>query len=126
METKIINVKTNGGPITVNINADRFPQSVAGNVWRYKADKTKDGKAGIFNSHVHDVQLGGPTDINQKFFLVRVRVIAQNDDPPTPYQVVISVLQNGVVITSEIPEGGSGRLGKDDIVFDYKFQIVAS
>jgi hypothetical protein len=124
VEPKVINVSANG-VISVKIDADKFPQSVAGNVWRYLPTKEKDGKAGFFNSHIKEIPLGAPADINEKFFLLRAVVISQNDNPPTPYQLIVSVLQNGQELAKEVPENGSGPLGKEDIVVDYKFQIVA-
>ncbi len=123
MEVREIIISKEAGPVIVTVDARRFPQSVAGNVWRYNADKSFDLKSGIFNTDVRDVPLGTPEELHGKFFYVKGVVISFNDDPPTPYLVTLSVTQGEQTLLSETPKGWSGQLSDKDIGIGYKFQI---
>jgi hypothetical protein len=126
MDVTKIKVEKQNGPVSIIIDASRFPQSVAGIVWRYLKDKKKDGKAGIFNSQVYEVPLGNPSAIDEKYFLVQGVVIHQNDDPPTPYKVKLQVTQNDEVLFEEVPDKWSGQIGDKDVVITYRLQIVTT
>lgn len=124
MPSPVIQATAGGGTITVRISSPDFPQTVAGKVWRYNADKTKDGAAGIFTSDAPEVPLGVPAQVNGKFFLIQGAVLHQNDDPPTPYQVVVTVKQGENVLHEAVPENnGAGQIGSEDIPFTYRFQM---
>lgn len=120
----IIKIPATDKPLTVRISADEYPQAITGVVWRYLADKTADGKAGSFNFEISDVPLGMLEAVNKKLFLVQGVILAHNDNPPTPYQVVVTVLQESQVLNQEIPEdGGEGFLSDKDMPFMYRFSL---
>ncbi|MBD2704045.1 hypothetical protein IC229_25595 [Spirosoma sp. BT702] len=122
----IIPINANGEPISVTLAIPNFPQSIGGVVWRFNADKTFDVKAGLFTTTAGEVPLGAPSVVDDKIFLVEGAVIHHNDNPPTPYQVVVTITQNGKIIHTEVPsENGSGKIGTDNVPFLYRFQLVS-
>ncbi|QMW01502.1 hypothetical protein [Spirosoma foliorum] len=123
----IIPISSSGGPVFVTVAIPKFPQSLAGIVWRYDAKDTFDTKAGMFVTTASEVPLGAPSVINTKKFLVEGAVLSHNDDPPTPYQVVVTVTQDGKILHSEIPSiGGFGKLADKNVPFLYRFQLITS
>jgi hypothetical protein len=124
MNTKLISINISANNVIAKIKATRFPQSIAGKIWRYNDDKSKDGVAGIFKTDKNVVDLGAPDSIQDKLFLVAGVVNHQNDDPPTPYEVTVTIEQDGKILASEVPENnGFGNIGSKNIVFTYAFQI---
>lgn len=127
MNTVIINLKSMSGPVVAKVTCPQFPQSFAGIIWRYNADQSPDKRAGSFTTQLSDVPLGTPAAIKDKIFLIEGAVLQQNDNPPTPYQVIVSFMQNGNLIHQEIPEsGGTGQLSNKNKAFVYLFHIKAS
>ena len=127
MHIATIQAAAHGGPLSVSIKADKFPQSIAGVVWRYKPDKAPDGKAGSFSTQIPEVPLGGPGAISGKFFLIEGAVLHHNDNPPTPYQVVVSVRQGTTVLHTEVPpDSGSGQISNKNVPFVYRFVVEVS
>lgn len=125
MSTKTINMSAAGGPVNINVTCPDTPQSIVGIVWRYNANQTPDGQAGTFKTHSPEISLGQPGDINGKLFLVETVIINQNDSPPTPYEVLVTLTQDGNVLSSEIPQdGGSGTIGDKDIGCVYQFTLI--
>jgi hypothetical protein len=120
----IIPINANSDPLSVTVAVPNFPQSVGGVVWRFKEDKTFDVKAGIFTTTAGEVPLGAPSVVSNKIFLVEGAVLHHNDNPPTPYQVVVTITQNGSVIHTEVPPlNGSGKIGNANVPFLYRFQL---
>jgi hypothetical protein len=127
MKIATVNISTAGGVVSVKVEARQFPQSISGVIWRYKSDKTSDGKAGVFNTQIPEVSLGAPSSIKDKFFLVEGGVLHQNDDIPTPYQVVVTITQGDKVVLEEIPpDGGTGQIENKNIPFWYRFEVKSS
>ena len=116
------------GPLSVELFAPHFPQTPAGVLWRYDSAQQPEGKAGEFSPGVPSVSLGSPASVAGKYFLLEGVVLNQGDNPPTPYQVQVSILQAGVPVHQEVPpDGGSGQIGTADVPFVYRFKIgVAS
>ena len=126
MKISTIEISAQGGSTSVRISSPQFPQTLAGVLWRYDASKNPDGKAGEFTPGIPTVPLGGSSAIDGKFYLIEGAVLHQNDNPPTPYQVVVSFTQDGNVIHEEVPEeNGTGQLGSEDAVFAYRFEMRA-
>lgn len=120
----VISINADGDPLSVTVAIPNFPQSVGGVVWRFNDDKTFDVKAGLFTTTAGEVPLGAPSVINNKIFLVEGAVLHHNDKPPTPYQVVVTITQNGSVIHTEVPSiNGSGKIGTANVPFLYRFQL---
>jgi hypothetical protein len=121
-----ITISAMGGNVTATVSCPKFPQSIAGVIWRYNADQSFDQKAGTFKTDAPDIDLGTPATINGKFFLVEGTVLNQNDNPPTPYEVSVTITQDGQQLSSVVPsDGGAGNIGTQDIPFLYKFNLVA-
>jgi hypothetical protein len=111
-------------PVRVMVDAHKFPQSVAGIVWRYRPDETPDGKLGLFSSEIEELPLGAPSRVKDCFFRVAGTVLQLGDDPPTPYAVQVEVKQGDTVLHQEVPpKGGSGTIGTQDRPFDYRFVV---
>lgn len=122
----IATVKTtgSGGPITAKVAVPQFPQSSAGVIWRYNTDQTFDTRVGIFTTEIQEVPLGAPESISGKHFLVEGAVLHHNDNPPSPYQVVVAILQGGKEVHKEVPpEGGTGQIGDKNVPFIYRFVV---
>jgi hypothetical protein len=123
---KIVKIKVSSqeGSVTVRVTCPRFPESVAGIIWRYNADQEFDQKAGDFQTQHTDVPLGSPETIAGKLFLVEGAVINQNSNPPSPYQVVVSIIQNGKTLHEEVPtDNGTGKIADKNIAFIYRFGL---
>ena len=121
----IIPISPLGGPVFVTISIPKFPQSLAGVVWRYNDNDQFDSKAGMFVTTASEVPLGAPSVIKTKKFLVEGAVLSHNDNPPTPYQVVVTVTQDSKILHSEIPSiGGFGKLADKNVPFLYRFQLT--
>ena len=111
-------------PVKIKISAEEYPQAIVGKVWRYLPDKSPDGAAGKFNMNITEIPLGLPNSVNGKFFLVQGVVLAQNDDPPTQYNVVVAVLQGSQILHQEVPkQGGSGHISNQDVPFIYRLTL---
>jgi hypothetical protein len=115
-----------GPPISLRVASDKFPQSIAGIVWRYNADKSRDGKAGIFGTDAPSFTLGVPASVIDRYYLIEGAVLHQNDDPPTPFLVSVSLSQGAEVLFDGCPaNGGSGTIGNADVPFRFTFRLVA-
>lgn len=125
--TPTIKIKDNSETVSVTVKADKYPQSIAGILWRYKPDFSADGKAGEFSSQISEIPLGLPGGLFEKFFLVEGGILNFQDNPPTPYQVVVTVRQGLETLLEVVPEhGGAGSIGKTDVPFYFDFQLKKS
>jgi hypothetical protein len=114
-----------GGPLAVTVASPRFPQNVSGVLWRFDRAQQPDGQAGSFGPGSQTVSLGTPGEAGGRFFMIEGAVLHQNDNPPTPYEVEVTVSQNGVPLTREVPaEGGSGMIGSENQAFLYRFAVA--
>ena len=100
--------------VIARVSAEQFPQVIIGHVWRYLANSTKDGRVGMFSTRRPDVPLGTPASFGDRIFLVTGMVLNMEDNPPTPYQVDLELLQNNTVLARLQVEGGQGTIGTDD------------
>ena len=120
----VIEVPAGSGPLTVELTSPLFPQSVAGVLWRYDANKQPEGKAGAFTPKLSTVPIGSPATNRNKFYLLEGAVLHHSDREPTPYQVVVSLLSTGRAIHTEVPsENGTGQIKDQDVPFIYRFQV---
>ncbi len=129
MNIKSIKVSEEAESVILKIEAKQFPQSIAGIVWRYKVDQNPDGVAGEFSTQISDIPIGSSNEIKGKYFLIEGAVLHQNDNPPTPYQVLVTIKQKVKgdgenIVSEEIPEnGGSGKVGTANVPFFYRFKV---
>ncbi len=124
MNVSTISARAADGPLTVEVTDPLFPQNVAGVLWRYTPAKVPDGQVGKFTPQDPSLPIGTVGSNAGRFFMVEGAVLSQNDTPPTPYQVVVTVRQPGKVLSQEVPpDGGSGQVGTQDVPFVYRFQI---
>lgn len=124
MNVSTITARAADGPLTVEVTDPGLPQNVTGVLWRYTPAKEPDGKVGRFTPQHPALPIGTVQSNAGRFFLVEGGVLHQDDNLPTPYQVVVTVRQPGKVLSEEVPtEGGSGQLGAQDVAFVYRFQI---
>ena len=122
---KTVNVDKDGGIVYAMVKDQDYPQSITGIIWRYDTNKQPDGKAGSFNSSIGTLPLGTPSECDKNFFLVDGIVIHQNDDPPTPYQITVAILQDEKELLKMVAEdNGTGQLGKDNIQFTQRLKII--
>jgi len=119
---KMMNIEA---PIVLKIAAEKFPQAIVGKIWRYLSDRTPNGDAGRFQTDVDKIELGAPAALDGKLFLVEGVVLHQNDNPPTSYEVMVTVQQGNFILHQEVPqEQGSGRISNQDMTFQYRFTLV--
>ncbi len=124
MSTSAIKISANGGPVTAKVSCPRFPQTIVGVIWRYNPDETFDFRCGTFQTDSQIVSLGTVTDTDGKLFLIEGAVLNQNDNPPTPYEIVVEIFQDGNLLNTEVPtDGGKGNIGDKDIAFVYHFTL---
>lgn len=126
MDIPSISARPGGGAVSVRVTDPTHPQSVTGVIWRYDAEQKPDGTAGQFGTDQPEVILGSAASVGGFFFQAEGAVLAQGDDPPSPYQVVISVLQDGAVLHRETPPNGAGTVGDTNQPFVYAFRIVSA
>lgn len=120
----VIEVPAEAGPLSVELSCPLYPQSVAGVLWRYDANKAPEGKAGAFTPDLSTVPIGSPSSNRDKLYLLEGAVLHHSDPQPTPYQVVVSLLATGKAIHSEVPsQNGTGQIQNEDLPFVYRFQL---
>ncbi|HET7463867.1 MAG TPA: hypothetical protein VFJ82_21605 [Longimicrobium sp.] len=126
MDIPSIRVRPGGGAVSVRVTDPTHPQSVAGVVWVYDSEQNPKGSAGQFGTDGPEVILGSAASIGGFFFQAEGAVLAQGDDPPSPYQVVITVLQDETALHRETPPNGTGTVGDANQPFVYAFRIVSA
>jgi len=126
MDIPSISARPGGGAVSVRVSDPTHPQSVAGVIWRYDSGQNPNGSAGKFGSDESEVVLGSAASVDGFFFQAEGAVLAQGDDPPSPYQVVVTVLQDGAELHRDTPENGTGTVGDADQAFQYAFRIVSA
>ena len=125
MEVSKIPIKRGTMEIVVLLTSALSPQNVVGVLWRYGPTLEPQGKVGEFKPKQSAVKIGSLGAIKNCNFMIEGAVVSQNDDPPTAYQVLVTILQDGVPTHKEVPaEGGAGAVGKEDAPFIYRFQIL--
>lgn len=121
-----ITVSAGGGPVSLQVREQRRPQRVVAVVWRFDAAARREGAAGEVTREIPDVPLGAPCTIDGKTFVVEGFVVPCAEDPPEPYQVVVSLRQDGRELHSTVPfDHGSGSIGAQEVRFRYPFRIRA-
>lgn len=127
MSVAEIVVPTTPGTLSVAVASPGFPHALAGVLWRYKPDRSPDGKAGTFTPQFSSVAIGSLASCAGRFFMIEGAVLEQDDDPPTPYQVVVSISLGDRVIHQEVPgDGGTGSVGNADVPWVYRFHITSA
>jgi len=112
------------GPVTLRVAEQKHPQSVVAAVWRFNGPTRREGLAGEVTRERPEIPLGAPTSIAGKGFVVDGFVIPFMDDPPSPYQVVVTVLQGGTPLHQAVPaDHGAGSIGDEEVRFRYPFTV---
>lgn len=121
-----VSVKAGDGPVSVRVEDADHPQAVAGVVWRFKDENTRESPpAGTFGEGTSDVPLGDTDEAGGKIFFVDGRVLPFMDAPAGAYQVTVSVLQDGDSVHDAVPpDGGTGTVGSTACPFRYSFRVV--
>ena len=110
--------------MALRLQIPQYPQNAAAVLWRYASDDTPEMSVGNVTSRAPVLHLGSPGVNHQKQFLLEGAVLAQGDRTPTPYQILVAILQDDRVVHEEVPQyNGSGQLGKEDVPFLYSFKI---
>lgn len=98
------------------------PQLIGGRVWRYTDAKDPDGLVDQFDSLSETtIALGAPDEVIDTRYLIMGWVIHQNDDPPTPYRILVSLTQGDEVLLEPTvpPDQGEGQIGDANVGFAY-------
>jgi hypothetical protein len=120
----IIEVPAGSGPLSIELSSPLYPQSLAGVLWRYDANKNPEGKAGEFTPRISTLPIGSIANNRDKLYLLEGAVLHHSDPQPTPYQVVVSLVATGRALHSEVPpENGTGEIKDKDVPFVYRFQV---
>jgi hypothetical protein len=120
-----IGVDAGGGDVLVRVCIPAYPQALAANLWKYKADKTPEGKVGSFTTGVEQVNLGPPSGIQGHLFLLEGSVIGAGGGPGGQYQVKVSIVQGtNILHDTTPPEGGHGQIDEKDVPFSFRFGVA--
>jgi hypothetical protein len=114
-----------GGPIEISVECVT-PQLIYGRVWRYLENGSADGFVGKVSSlpAQSTCVMGNHGACRNRKFLVAGVVVAQDDNPPSPYHVVATVRQGGnILVGPEDVEGARGTVGSKNQGFLYRFII---
>jgi hypothetical protein len=114
-----------GGAVTVRVeDVSASPQSLVAVVSQFAATGERERVVGEIRRTRPAVELGTPAAIAGKTFVVDGFVVPFMDDPPTPYRVEVTVLQDGQERHQEVPpDGGEGTIGKTAVRFGYTFDV---
>ncbi|GAA3950245.1 hypothetical protein GCM10022246_01000 [Pedobacter ginsengiterrae] len=124
MSTTAIVLNGKNGNVTARITCPRSPQVYLGMVWRYNSDESPDIKSGNYTNDEPDVPLGKAAELDGKLFLIEGVIINHNDPLPSPYEIEVTILQDGRMLKNEVPsDGGKGSLLDKDIAFVYHFKL---
>jgi len=128
MQVSTLKATRDGGVITVGISLPTSPHSAAAVIWRFSADGKREAEVGELTSLVPPVPIGDAVTNNSKKFYVRGKVLNENDNPPVPFQLLVTVGQGGKALLIEAPtEKEDSRIGSKDVRFIYRFVVeVAS
>lgn len=120
-EWKTVEVDPDGGAVELNLSMPT-PQLIGGRVWRYTDDRDPDGLVDQFDSLSEvTIELGTPDAVIDRRYLIMGWVIHQNDDPPTPYRLLVSLRQGDEELLEPTvpPDQGEGRIGDENVGFTY-------
>ena len=121
-----VTIARNGGPVTVRVVEDGHPESIVVAVWQFAATGERERLAGEIRRTQPNAELGSPAAIDGKAFVVDGFVVPFMSDPPSPYRIVVTVLQNGNELHRVTPtDGGTGTVGKKAVRFRYTFDVRA-
>jgi hypothetical protein len=120
-EWKTVEVDPDGGAVELVLSMET-PQQFGGRVWRYTDAKDPDGLVDQFDGLSETaMELGGPDAVIDKRYLIMGWVVHQEDDPPTPYRLVVSLNQDGQeLLEPTVPsDQGEGQIGDANVGFTY-------
>jgi hypothetical protein len=121
-----VSVARNGGSVAVRVVEDGHPESIVAAVWQFAPTGERERLAGEIRRTAPLAELGSPAAIGGKAFVVDGFVVPFMSDPPSPYRVVLTVLQDGKVLHREVPpDHGTGTVGKKAVRFGYSFDVEA-
>jgi len=121
-----VSVPSDGGPVALCVAEHGRAHGVVSVVWRFAGVADPEGVVGEFRRGLPQVPLGGPGAVDGKGFLVDGYVVPATGPRASPYQVVVTVLQDGRVVHQAVPlDSGTGTIGPDEIRFRYPFVVKA-
>lgn len=116
-------VSRGGGPISLRVTL-RSLGTIVAVVWRFRQPARREAAVGEVSRGFSDVSLGLPEAVDGWGFLVDGYVVPPGEPLPTPYQVVVALLQGRQVIHRVVPpDQGSGTLSSDEVRFRYPFRL---
>jgi hypothetical protein len=119
----VVWVSRGGGPVTVRVFL-RSQGALVAVVWRFRRPARPGTAVGEISRGFSDVSLGLPEAVDGSGFLVDGYVVPCDEPLPTPYEVVVAVLQGGQVIHQTVPpDQGTGTLDCDEVRFRYPFRL---
>jgi hypothetical protein len=95
-----IRVARDGGTLAIRLSTPRYPHQAVGILWRFSAQDVFEAKVGRLSPSVAILTIGSPAANEGKRFLIEGAVASMNDDPPTPYEVQVAVLQDSKIVLS--------------------------
>lgn len=122
----VVAARRDGGMLLVTVTDPINPQSVSGVIFRFDAPGQPGVGVATFKTKRPTVEIGAASADDGKKFSVEGRVIAFGDSPPSPYEVVVTIEQDGQTLLRAIPSnGGSGTVGDADQPFEFSFRVRA-
>ena len=123
MSVTELTVSRDGGPVSVRVTEHRRAHGVVSVVWRFQDLTRSEGVVGEMSRELPQVPLGAPNAVDGKGFLVDGFVVPTTESP-SPYQVVVTVLQGGRELHKAVPlDRGTGTFGPEEGRFRYPFVV---
>ena len=121
-----LTVSTASGPLSVRVADPKRPHGVVAIVWSFASTGELEGNIGELSEGT-TLPIGAPATLDGKSVLIDGFVIPFMSKPPEPYEIVVTVLQGGVVIHRIVPpDHGSGTVGDVEVRFRYPFKVRAA
>jgi hypothetical protein len=119
-----VRVPSSGAPVKVQVRDATHPQAIEARVHRFANETTREGVVGSITKDVGEVTLGTPPETSGKIFTVDGFVLPFGDALPGPYEVIVSLHQNGQEVDAFTAEDrGKGTIGKTPVRFRTSFTV---
>ena len=122
-----VRVAAGARTLAIQLSCPMQPRLLGGGLWRYRPDRSPDGKVATFTPGHPTLGFGSLANATNCFFRIDGCVVHENDRPPVPYEVVVTIVADGQIVYSAVPDaGGRGQVGDKNAAFVFAFQVLES
>jgi hypothetical protein len=119
-------VAADGGPVCLRVAEHGRGHGVVSVVWRFAGVALREGMVGEISRDLRRCHSAPRSAVDGKGFLVDGFVVPVADQPPAPYQVLVTLLQDGREVHKAVPvDCGTGTISPDEVRFRYPFVLTA-